>query len=312
MRPAVDTRSLRTRRFGAPLPAPEPELKAAGSTQAVGPWRLVQQLTSGDFLAIYQAQPLAAAGIAADYLLKLPIAGEAWANLCPALLAREKAVARSLHHRHVVSVLSGRLSHTPPYLILAAAGTPLDCWPGERLPLRVALWRTRQMAAALAALHAAGWIHSRLTPEALLISRTGQVTLHELGWARRIGTAECRTDQLLAADLRYVAPEMLSQASVLSAAADVYGLGVLLIELLTGLPAVSANDPQQAALAHLRGELTDVCRWRPKLPGSLLRLVRRMTSREPLRRPSALEVQHHLVRLEVNCLGCGKTGPQIA
>ena len=240
-----------------------------------------------------------------DYLVKVARQADS-AGIAVALLRREKAVADSVFHPHLVAILDGSLQAATPYLVLANVGVPLSRCAGAPYSLRLALWRTRQAAAALAALHAAGWIHARLTPSALLVSARGHVTVHELGWSRRIGSEECRGEHLLAADLQYIAPEMLCDATALTAECDVYCLGLLLIELLIGRPAVDRDFGWQAALAHLRGEMADVRELRPEVPASLAGLIYRMTSREPLRRPSMELVHLQLLRLEISQLARGQ------
>ncbi|MEX2026670.1 MAG: protein kinase, partial [Pirellulaceae bacterium] len=223
-------------------------------------WQLVRQIATTEHAELHQARPVnQPAETPADYLVKVARREES-AALAGALLRRERAVADSVCHRHIECVLDGDLSHAPAYLVLANLG--LTANDQSRHSIRSALWRVRQAAAAVVALHSVGWIHSRLTPQALFVSHRGHVTLSELGWARRIGSDECRGEHLLAADLRYVAPEMLCDATVLTPACDVYALGLLLIELLIGWPAVNAMLGWQAALAHLRGELADVREFR--------------------------------------------------
>jgi serine/threonine-protein kinase len=270
----------------------------------LGDWQLVQPIARNEHAALYQARPLGQPSLGpADYLVKVA-RGDADPELAATLLRRERLVANNVRHPHVQVVLGSDWSHLPPYLVLANSGS-LWSTP-SRASIRSAIWRTRQVAAALSALHAAGWIHSRLSPDALLLSPAGHVTLGELGWARKQNTEECRGEHLLAADLRYVAPEMLCDASVLTPECDVYALGLLLIELLIGRPAVNESVGWQAGLAHLRGELADVRQFRADVPTAVVDLIARLTGREPLRRPSAQEVERALVRLDVAQLSVAK------
>jgi serine/threonine-protein kinase len=262
-------------------------------------------VATGEQATLYRARPVTQRQDApADYLVKVA-RSDAPLHLATALLRREKVVAHSMSHPHLSAVVASGLRHAPPFLVLAGGAVAAMGTLSEAMPLHVPLWRARQTAAAMSALHTAGWIHSRLAPPALLFSQRGHLTLHEFGWARRIGTAECRGEHLLAADLRYVAPEMLCDATILTPACDVYCLGLLLIEMLIGRPAVDASVGWQAALVHLRGQFASVRELRPDLPGSLVRLIARMTAREPLRRPSAQEVERELIRGEIGCVAAG-------
>ena len=286
-----------------PRELPSAPLRLEPAPLVLGRWRLLSRVAASENAELYLARPIDRPPDApADYLVKVARGGER-GQLARALLRRELAVAASAGHANVAAVLDASFSQSPEHLVLANIGAPPD--ETVRHSLRAALWRARQIAAALAALHAAGWIHSRLTPRAMFVSPLGHATLSELGWSRRMGTDECRGEQLLAADLRYVAPEMLCDGVQLSPACDVYTLGLLLIEMLIGRPAVNAGVGWQAALAHLRGELADVRDFRVDVPPAVFELIARMTSREPLRRPESREVERQLVRLEVSQLSGG-------
>jgi eukaryotic-like serine/threonine-protein kinase len=287
-----------------PIAPPLHDLRREQAPLVLGRWQLVGQIAGTEHAELYRARPVhQPAQSTADYLIKVARREES-AALAGALLRREKAVGQSIRHPHIAPVLGGDVSHAPPYLVLANAGSVAA--DSVQSSIRSALWRVRQAAAAVAALHGAGWIHSRLTPQALFVSPRGHVMLSELGWGRRIDTEECRGEHLLAADLRYVAPEMLCDRTVITPACDVYVLGLLLIELLIGRPAVNADFGWQAALAHLRGELADWRGFCADVPQAMIDLLTQMTCREPLRRPRAQEVKRGLVRLELAQLSAAR------
>jgi eukaryotic-like serine/threonine-protein kinase len=306
MRFAADTLPVRASALrvapARPAAAHVSRQTAAAPSPVLGRWQLVRQISTDEHTILYEARPITQrADAPADYLVK--VARQDSGGIAAALLWREQAVAHSASHPHLAAILDGKVRGMTPFLVLANVGTPLSSSAYAPGHLRLALWRTRQTSAALAALHAAGWIHARLSPAALLVSPRGHLTVHELGWARRIGSEECRGEHLLAADLRYVAPEMLCDATELTPACDVYCLGLLLIELLIGRPAVDAVVGWQAALAHMRGEIADVRDLRSGLPTALADLICQLTAREPLRRPSMDQVHRQLLRLEISHLG---------
>ena len=164
------------------------------------------------------------------------------------------------------------------------------------------VWMVRQVAAALAVLHAKGWLHGDVKPENVLVSPQGHATLIDLGLARRLGSRECQGGEVLAGTLAYVAPETFLPAARLSGEADIYSLGALLHELLTGQPMFEEADPTRLALLHLRQAPPDVREAALDVPPILARLVMRMLAKEPLRRPAASEVVRHLTRLEIELL----------
>jgi serine/threonine-protein kinase len=172
------------------------------------------------------------------------------------------------------------------------------------LPVLPVLWIARQIAEGLAALVRSGWIHGDLKPSNIHVSSSGAVTLLDLGFARRLGESGWQEYRVLLGTPRYMAPEVLTSASAASPTSDLYSLGVILFEMLTGRVPFEVNDPAELALLagakdcpHLRSSRRDV-------PARLDRLVRRLLARNPLRRPhSPEEVIDELVDLEIELLG---------
>lgn len=177
------------------------------------------------------------------------------------------------------------------------------CLIGAAKSLPQSVWIARQVASALAALHAAGWLHGDVKPENVLVSPQGHATLIDLGLARKLGTRECQGGEVLAGTLAYVAPEAFLPASVLTAESDIYSLGVMLYELLTGQPLFEELDPTAMALAHLRRVPAPVSEAALDVPPPLALLVMRMLAKDPLRRPLASDVVRQLTRLEIELLG---------
>ncbi|MCE9526509.1 MAG: serine/threonine protein kinase, partial [Planctomycetales bacterium] len=177
------------------------------------------------------------------------------------------------------------------------------CLIGATKFLSQSVWIARQIAAALSALHSAGWLHGDVKPANVLVGGNGHATLIDLGLARKLGSRECQGGEVLAGTLAYVAPESFLPAATLRGESDVYSLGVLLYELLTGQPLFDETDPTLLALRHLRETPADVRAAALDVPPPLAVLVMRMLAKEPLRRPTAGEVMRQLARIEIELLG---------
>jgi serine/threonine-protein kinase len=176
---------------------------------------------------------------------------------------------------------------------------------GAAKSLHHSVWVVRQIAAALGSLHSAGWLHGDVKPENVLVSPQGHATLIDLGLARKLGFQECQAGDVLIGSLAYVSPESFLPAMALSCESDIYSLGVILYELLTGQPLFEEADPTRLALRHLREVPTDVREAALDVPPALARLVMRMLAKDALRRPGAAEVVRHLTRLEIELMASG-------
>lgn len=221
----------------------------------------------------------------ADYALKLMhCEGD---EPPPPLLERELEVASEVSHPHLVSVLAAQLDR-PQFLVtpwVAGASLRQLIMQGVLPSLPRALWFIRQAAEALAALHAAGWIHGDVKPENILVDHRSHVTLIDLGLAQRIRVAADAGPHVFLGSPDYAAPELFSTRHGVTPAIDAYSLGVTLFELLTGerpnrtmVPVAAGNEAPPLSISDPR-------RLMPQIPQRVARLVRRLLANEPLRRP---------------------------
>ncbi len=290
--------------------APTREPPARDGQQAVAPvrvgcWCLIERVADGPLAETYRARPDAApSDRPAAYALKR--LKRRWHDDPGAirLFCREALVGRLARHPHLISILSANVGEPPYYVVmpwLSGATLARRLAEGWRPDLPVALWIARQTAEALGALDAADWMHGDVKPENVFVSPEGHVTLLDLGSARRpseeTGSA---ADRFVLGSGAYLAPETVTSALRADIRSDLYSLGVMLFEMLAGRLPFEAGSLGEMVRLHLQARPPDLRRLAPHLPSGVVRLVRELLAKEPLRRPaSPREVVRRLVALEV-------------
>ena len=225
-------------------------LDRAGET--VGPYNLLRLIAEGGMGAVWLAER-------ADGILQRPVALKlprgVWSR--PELLsrmAREREILASLNHPHIARLYdAGLASDGQPYLALEyVEGRPLDVHArAAGLDIRARLRLFLQVAQAVAHAHARLVVHRDLKPSNILVTGDGEVRLLDFGIAKLLEGGQAHETELTrlsgrALTLAYASPEQVSGEPI-GVASDVYSLGVVLYELLTGsLPYQPARDSRGA------------------------------------------------------------------
>lgn len=172
------------------------------------------------------------------------------------------------------------------YAMELLEGEPLSALlrrEGKLEPSR-AVWLAAQVARALAEAHARGIVHRDMKPENVFITHAGDEADHakvlDFGIARFSASTEGLTEDAIVGTPQYLAPELLLGEKA-SPAADVYGLGVVLFQMLTGAFPFDAEDGRALLLARLAVDPRGVRELAPHVPEALAEVVARCLAREP-------------------------------
>ncbi|HEX4130030.1 MAG TPA: serine/threonine-protein kinase [Pirellulales bacterium] len=274
-----------------------------GRLAQLGRWELVQLSAEGALSHVHRARPAESAGNGpCRYALKrLKPEWEA-DEAAIGLLRREAVVGTTVQHRSLVPVLDAQVERAPywvvmPWLEGITLAELLRCGP---LDHPVAYWYARQVAEALEALHAAGWMHGDVKPSNMIVSPEGHLTLVDLGFARRRGDHRWTLDEGGLGTPQYLAPEAVTSAVRPDIRSDLYSLGVMLYEMLVGRRPFEAADAAELVRLHRENRPRPLQSLVPQVPRAAAELVMSMLAKEPLRRPQTpREVIDALVSLEV-------------
>lgn len=263
----------------------------------LGNWTLVERLSQSRWSRVYRARPRGRTDSAGDYAIKLANADELDGWLAVRLLRCEAAVSSVIVDPNLISVLAQHLQDPPYYTVmpyLRGATLAERQAAGERLSVEQVLDLARQAAGGLRALHGRGLRHGDVKPANLHLGEQGHVTVLDLGYVRRMGTARVPTGDSLRVTLTYAAPEVYSSLETLDGASDVYSLGVTLFQTLCGRLPFEAPTTAELIRPHQVQPPPDVRVYQPDVTEAVADLLRDMLAKRPQQRPDVAQLLDRL------------------
>ncbi|MGI8750250.1 MAG: protein kinase domain-containing protein [Thermoleophilaceae bacterium] len=207
-----------------------------------------------------------------------------------------RAVAR-LSHPHVVTVIDFGEDGGTPYIVLEyVEGETLKerIKRLKRLPVAEAVAYSIEIGRALTCAHSAGLVHRDVKPQNVLIDMEGRAKVTDFGIARTLEADGLTATGRVLGTTDYVSPEQALGREV-GEQSDVYSLGVVLFETLTGEVPFRGDSQVAVAMQHVKEPLPDVQRLRPEVSASLASVVDHATAKELRNRyETADEMVEHL------------------
>jgi serine/threonine protein kinase len=200
--------------------------------------------------------------------------------------AEAEAAAR-LQHPNIVQVFEVGTHDGLPFLTLeyCSGGSLAQRLDGNPWPIPEASQLVETLAGAAQAAHAARVVHRDLNPANVLLTATGQPKITDFGLAKKLGEQGRTQTGTVVGTPSYMAPEQASgKTKEVGPAADIYALGAILYELLTGRPPFKAATPLDTILQVAADEAAPVRRLRPQVPRDLETICHKCLEKDPAKR----------------------------
>ena len=196
---------------------------------------------------------------------------------------REAKAVTSLSHPNIVSIYDVENEGEFYYLILEyVEGMTLKDYmiKNPRIPIETIVHIAKQIASGLSHAHQNGIIHRDIKPQNILMNENLTCKITDFGIARAYGdTTLTQTNQMLGT-VYYLSPEQ-ARGNVATAQSDIYSLGILIFEMITGQIPFKGESAVAIALKHLQEELPDIDKYRENVPQSVKNIVLKATMKNP-------------------------------
>lgn len=258
-------------------------------------YKLLQRIGTGPLAIVYKAQDTALDRLVAVKVLRPEFAAQQEVVRC---FQQEAQRAAEISHPNLVALYALGNMEDAPYLVAEylSAGS---LW--ERLDREGALAVDEALAIAIAvatgveAYHIHGLLHGDLKPQNVLFTKGGGVKVADGGMGRVLEAALVKGEAPLREPVAYLTPEEVA-GQPLTPASDVYALGLIFYEMLTGHPPFLGDSPSDTALFHLRQDPPPIQGQNPRVPAPLARIVHKMLAKDPRGRyPSAQQLHQILL-----------------
>jgi len=278
-------------------------------TTLAGRYRLLSRLGSGGMAHVFQARDLQLARLVAVKLLREDLISD---SAFHARFLQEARAAANLSHPNIVTIHDFGVDAGEYFFVMELmGGTDLKTLVRrrQRLPIDESLGILIQACAGVGYAHRAGLIHCDLKPQNILVAPDGRTKIADFGIARALATIDpMETSDFIWGSPQYFAPEQASGGAP-SPASDVYSLGVILFEALTGRLPFLGDDSTALAEQHQRAPIPSPRALNPEISPTLDQVIRKVLAKEPAARYRTAD---QLGRVLSGLQGSGKSALSVA
>ena len=248
-----------------------------------GRYKIQTLIGTGGMAAVYLAKDLILDRLVAIKVLRLDFRQN---NDAMRRFRREALSATQLTHPNIVGVYDVGQSQEMNYIVMEyVEGTDLKDYIRQRGALHPieAVRIMMQIVSAIAAAHQNRIIHRDIKPQNILIDREGNVKITDFGIAVALSDTSLTQTNTLLGSVHYLSPEQ-ARGGMATIQTDIYALGIVLYELLTGRVPFDGESAVSIALKHFQEPLPPVVNPTAMVPQSLENIVLKATAKDPMNR----------------------------
>lgn len=227
---------------------------------------------------------------------------------------REAQAAARLSHPNIVNIYDVSVADGDHYIVM-------EYVPGRTLKDRIrqeghlsvseSLRVAREIAEALAHAHANNLVHCDIKPHNILMMADGHAKVADFGIARAVTESTMTYSGNVIGSVHYFSPEQ-AKGTMITPKSDVYSLGVVLYEMLTGKLPFTGDNPVSIAVKHLQEEPVPVRQIDPAIPPVVEAIVSKAMSKDPAMRPTSAELVQDISQAERMLMAGSQPMPQMA
>lgn len=250
-------------------------------------YRIIDTLGEGGMANVYLAEDIILQRKVAVKILRLDLRNEPQTQ---ARFQREALATSELSHPNIVSVLDVGTDHGLPYMVMEYVDGPdLKDYIRENSPLdlREVIQIMDQILSAVALAHKHNVIHRDLKPQNILMDKRGNIKIADFGIAVALNQSSITQTNSVMGSVHYMSPEQ-TRGGLVTKQSDIYSLGIILYELITGTVPFNGDTPVSIALKHAQEPIPSIRKKDRSVPQALENVVLKATAKDPRDRyPSA-------------------------
>ncbi|HVS38321.1 MAG TPA: serine/threonine-protein kinase, partial [Gemmataceae bacterium] len=254
--------------------------------QQLGPFQIDKELGAGAMGAVYRARYIKTGQVVAVKVMA-PGLGDNNPNAV-ARFEREADILKKLKHPNIVRLFGhGKFQGTRYYAMEYVSGESLDHIMGRRgrMTWEEVVEIGQQLCSALQHAHEAGIVHRDLKPSNLMVLADGTLKLTDFGIAKDLDVTALTSANCTVGTASYMSPEQCKGERNITSKSDLYSLGIVFYELITGRKPFHAENAMDMFLQHVQGKFERPSRIVLDVPVWLDTLICQMMEKKPEQRP---------------------------